>query len=108
MRTIEERVMGTVGVIYIARILVSATALRLYALTLSLAGIVAFASVPHVFLNILVVAHSGPAGVAFYLLYAVLGTTLIIQLALAVGATAAVSLFVSLVRTFSGWRAGFA
>ncbi|HWB33974.1 MAG TPA: hypothetical protein VG753_01465 [Candidatus Paceibacterota bacterium] len=108
MSTIEERVMGTVGAIYIARSLVSATALRMYALLVSLAGIIAFASVPHVVLNFLTVAHSGPGGVALFVLYAVLGTTIVVQLALAVGATAAVSLLVSFVRTSAARRTALA
>lgn len=110
MTKIEQQVMASVAVIYATRMLVSATALKLYALAVSAAGIAAFASIPNVLHNLELVASSGPANVVFFILYAVLGTTIVVQFALAVGAAAAVSLLVSAVRgvlpgrAFAAWR----
>ncbi|HVU80337.1 MAG TPA: hypothetical protein VHD37_03175 [Candidatus Paceibacterota bacterium] len=98
MTKIETQVMASVGVIYAVRKLLGPTALKLYALTLSLAGVTTFASVPSVLHNFQSVAVAGPGSVALFVVYAVLGTTIIVQFALAVGATAAISLFVSGVR----------
>ena len=100
MNKIEQQVMASVAVIYAVRALVSATALKFYALAVSTAGIVVFASVPHVLLNFESVASHGPASVAIFIVYAVLSTTVVIQFALAVGAAAFISLAVSGVRSF--------
>ena len=100
MSKIETQVMGSVAVIYGARTLASATALRLYALVLSLVGIAYFASVPHVLFNFESVASHGPASVGVFIVYAVLSTTVVVQFALAVGAAAFISLAVSAVRRF--------
>ncbi|HVV15261.1 MAG TPA: hypothetical protein VHD55_02605 [Candidatus Paceibacterota bacterium] len=105
MSKIETQVMASVGVIYAARALMSATAIKLYALVASFAGIVFFASVPHVAANFFSVAHSGPTSVVFFVVYAVLSTTVVVQFALAVGAAAAVSLFVSGVHSFLSGKA---
>jgi hypothetical protein len=105
MTKIETQVMASVGVIYAVRKFLSPTALKLYALVFSLAGIAVFASVPSVVHNFQSVAAGGPGSIALFVVYAVLGTTIIVQFALAVGATAAISLFVSGIRTAISNRA---
>jgi hypothetical protein len=108
MSKIETQVMAGVTVIYAARRLTSATAIKLYALAASFAGIAIFASVPNVLHNIETVASSGPASVAFFIVYAILSTTIVVQFALAVGAAAFISLLVPGIRSFFGRRAAFA
>lgn len=98
MSKIEEQVMGSVAVIYAARALFSITAFKVYALVLSLGGIVAFVSVPHVASNFVNVAQGGGVGsVALFVVSAVVSTTLLVQLALMVGAVAALLLVVPVV-----------
>ncbi len=100
MSKIEKQVMGSVAVIYTARTLASATALKVYALVVSLAGVIAFASVPNVVLNFESVVLHSPSSAGIFIVYAVLSTTVVVQFALAVGAAAFVSLAVSAVKTF--------
>lgn len=110
MRTdIERQVMASVGVIYAARTLASVTALKLYVLAFSAAGIAAFVSVPNVLQNFQAVIANGPDTAVFFVVSAILGTTLVVQCALAMGAVAALSLLVSGVRSvLGGRRAAFA
>lgn len=95
---IERQVMASVGVIYAARQLVSATALKLYICVLSLYGIGRLVWVSHVFENW---AQVGLSGTAQFVTAAVLNTHLPVQLTLAVLAVAGVSLFLDFARSIS-------
>ena len=98
MTNIEERVMGSVAVIYATRALLSMTALKVYALVLSAAGIVAFVSISNVATNFVNVAEGGVGSVAIFVVSAIVGTTLLVQLALAVGAVSAFLLVAPVLR----------
>lgn len=84
--------MGSVSVIYAARKLRSVTAIKVYALLLSGAGLVTLVSVPNIAANFVKVAEGGVGSVAVFAVSAVLGTTLVVQLSLILGAFAAISL----------------
>jgi len=86
---IEQQVMAGVGVIYTARQLVSATALKLYVCVLSLYGIGRLVWVSHVFENW---ANVGLQGSLQFAASAVLNTHLPVQIALLVLAIAGVGL----------------
>ena len=92
---IEQQVMASVVVIYTARQLVSATALKLYVCAASLYGIAKLVWVSRVWENL---AHVGVQNALHFALSAVLNTHLPVQIALAVFVVAGVSLFVDLVR----------
>jgi hypothetical protein len=96
---IERQVMASVGVIYTARKLTSRLALECYALALSFAGAAFFVSLPHVLQNLTQVAHGGIASIGVYFVSAVLGTKLVVQLALLVGACALIALGVDVARS---------
>ena len=104
MNTVEKNVMATVAVIYGARLAFSATALKLYALLLSGAGIVALVSVSNVVHNFESVLKGGVPAVGTFVLSAVSSTTLLVQLALAVGVFAFISLFAPTVRSLASSR----
>lgn len=104
MSKLEQQVMASVAVIYAARSLTSATALKVYVLALSLGGVMALVSVSDVAANTATVAHGGVWSLTAYLFAAVLGTTLVVQLALAAGAAALISLFAPVFRTTLGRR----
>ena len=91
--------MAGVGTIYIARQLSSRIALEIYALVLSAAGVIFFVSLPHVFANLAQVANGGVPGITAFILSAVLGTKVIVQVALFLGMIATASLAVSLTRS---------
>lgn len=74
---IEKHVMASVGAIYIARQLGSATAIKLYVLAISLIGIASLISVPHVFENLLSV---GVNHIPEFLIHAILNTGVAVQL----------------------------
>jgi hypothetical protein len=101
MSRIEQNVMGSVAAIYAFRLGTGFTALKLYALMGSLAGIVFFVSVGNVFQNLFHVASAGAGSVPGFILSAVFSTTAGVQVALLLGALAAVSLLVDFVRAFS-------
>lgn len=101
---IEQRVMANVSLIYAGRILLSNTALKLYALVLSVIGIATFVSVSNVISNFVNSSQAGAGGMFFFTVSAVLGTTLVVQVALAVAAASALSLVVPVLRG----RASFA
>lgn len=101
MSTIERNVMSSVAVVYLGRAFLSPRALKLYAAGLSAAGIVAFVSVGNVLQNFLIVAEGGMVPVFGFIVAAVMGTTLLVQLALFLGACAAGSLFFDFVRASS-------
>ena len=93
--------MTNVAVIYIGRKFVSRTALRLYALAVSAVGIVTFVSVSNVTTNFTNVAQNGIESTVAFLIAAILGTTIVVQIALLLGAAAVFSLIVDAVRSIS-------
>ena len=98
---IEQQVMAGVGVIYAARQLLSATALKLYICVLSLYGIGRLVWVSNVFENW---AHVGLSGTAQFMTSAVLNTHLPVQMTLLVLMFAGVSLLLDLARSISAQR----
>src|SRR3989338_7098201 len=95
---IEKQVMAGVGVIYAARQLVSATALKLYICAISLYGIGRLVWVSHVFENW---ANVGLQGSLQFAASAVLNTHLAVQMTLVVLMFAGVSLFLDFTRRVS-------
>lgn len=98
MTKIEQQVMGSVAVIYAARQLMSATALKLYVCAASLYGIASLVWVAKVFENL---ERVGIADSLQFVIAAVLNTNTLVQLLLIVGAFAALSLVIDLVRSIS-------
>ncbi|MCX6819833.1 MAG: hypothetical protein NT019_00890 [Candidatus Adlerbacteria bacterium] len=98
---IEQQVMASVAVVYTARRLTSRFALECYALVLSFVGTVFFVSLPHVAANLSNVASGGVGSIEAFIISAVLGTKLIVQLALLVGACALVAMGVDMSRANS-------
>lgn len=98
MSKIEEQVMANVSLIYAGRILTSKTAIKLYALLLSVVGIATLVSVSNVVSNFVNAAHGGVGSVAIFAVSAVLGTTLMVQVVLAIAAASAISLVVPVLR----------
>lgn len=103
MSKIEQQVMASVGAIYLARTLVGATALKLYALLLSVWGIGKLVWVSKVFENLAVAEQSGIQAVGNFILVALSHAQFGVQIALVVAVIAAVSLFLDVTRT-SGRR----
>src|SRR3989338_5596464 len=101
---IEQQVMAGVGVIYTARQLVSATALKLYVCVLSLYGIGRLVWVSHVFENW---ANVGLQGSLQFAASAVLNTHLPVQIALLVLVFAGVSLLLDFTRSVVSPRSTF-
>ncbi len=98
---IEQQVMAGVGVIYTARMLTGLTALKIYALILSVWGIGRLVWVSKVFDNFFAVEKNGVGAIFNYLLVAVEHTHLAVQLTLLVAALAFVSLMVDFVKSVS-------
>jgi hypothetical protein len=98
MSNLEQKVMANVAMIYTARKMASKTALKLYVLTLSLAGIVFLVSLPHIADNFAHVAGGGVGSIAAFVLTAVISTTLIVQIALLLSAAAFVSIVADYLR----------
>lgn len=96
---IERQVMAGVGTVYAARQLTSTTALKVYALILSLWTVGRLVWVSHVFANFLEVERGGLGAMANYTLYALEHTHLGVQLALLVAAVAFISLAAEMVRS---------
>lgn len=96
---IEQQVMASVGVIYGARKATSRFALECYALTLSFVGAAYFVSVPNVFANFAHVAQGGLPSTATFIVAAIAGTKLIVQIAVAVGVVALVSMAIDFIRS---------
>ncbi|HVY73168.1 MAG TPA: hypothetical protein VG984_03960 [Candidatus Paceibacterota bacterium] len=96
---IEQQVMASVGVIYIARKLTSRIALECYALLLSFAGAAYFVSLPNVIANFAHVAQGGLVSIGAFLVAAVLGTKLVVQIAVIVGAGALLAMVADIVRS---------
>ena len=101
MTNLEQRVMASVRIIYTVRSLTSATALKLYVLALSFAGIVMLVSVSDVAVNFAHVSQGGVGNIAGYAIAAVLGTKFVVQLALIVGLASFVSLVAPALRSLS-------
>ncbi len=98
---IEQQVMANIAVIYTARKFFSRTALKVYALAVSALGIATFVSVSNVTANFSSVAQNGVESAVAFLVAAVLGTTLAVQIALLLGAAAVLSLVADAVKSFS-------
>ncbi len=98
---IEQQVMAGVRVVYMARQLVSATALKLYVCALSLYGLGRLVWVSHVFENW---SHVGLQGTLQFVASAVLNTHLPVQIALLILTVAALSLIRDLARTLTAPR----
>ncbi|HEV7449758.1 MAG TPA: hypothetical protein VGP13_04460 [Candidatus Paceibacterota bacterium] len=96
---IEQQVMASVGVIYTARAVVSATAFKLYALVASVWVLGALVWVARVEENLFNAMNGGVLAVGNFVLYAVTHTSLPVQMVLLVAALAFVSLALDLVRT---------
>ncbi len=101
MSKIEQQVLASVAVIYAARKLTSAFAFKVYGLVVSALGIAAFVSLSNVMANFASVADGGLANIVTFVVSAVLGTTLVVQLALALAAFASGSLVVDVARLFT-------
>lgn len=95
----EQQVMGSIAVVYAARRFANPFMLKLYALALSAVGIVALVSLSHVGANFIAAGHHGVPAVAIFLFSAVLGTSIMVQIALAVGAGASLSLLADAARS---------
>ncbi len=92
MSNLEQKIMANVAMVYTARKMVGRTALKFYTLVLSFVGIAFFVSVPHVAQNFGGVAQGGVGSVMFFVLTAVLSTTILVQIALLLGVVAFASL----------------
>lgn len=93
---IERQVMASVGVVYAARQLVSATALKLYVLAVAAYALLQLVWVHKVFENW---AHVGLSGTWNFVSYAVLHTNLPVQIALILMAVMGLSLMRDAIRT---------
>ncbi len=91
--------MASVGTIYTWRMLTSLTALKIYALILSIWAIGRLVWVSKVFDNFMQVEKNGIGAIINYLLYAVEHTHLAVQVTLLVAALAAASLLVDAIRS---------
>ena len=98
---IERQVMASVAVIYVARKLLSHTALEVYVFAASLFAIWKLVWVTRVLQNFSTAEHNGLNAVGNYLLVAVSHTNIAVQLTLLVGALAFISLLVDFVRSIS-------
>ncbi len=92
---IEQKVMASVGTIYTARQLVSATALKLYVCAISLYGIARLVWVSRVWDNL---AQVGWGNALNFVSYAFMHTHLPVQIALVALIVAGIGLLVDLVR----------
>lgn len=104
MSKIEQQVMAGVAVIYVVRTLTSRTALELYTLALSFAGVAMFASLPHVATNFSHALGGGGAAVLTFALFALTHTSVVVQLATALGALALCALVADIIKSFSSNR----
>lgn len=101
---IEQQVMASVGVIYVARQLVSRTALKLYVCVATLWGIGQLVWVARVFENL---SHVGINGFVHFVTVALLNTDILVQAALVIGAIAFVSLLTDLVKPVANQQLSF-
>ena len=101
----EQKVMANVAVIYTARKLASRTALKLYVLGVSFVGLVTLVSISNVTANLTNVAQNGVESTLSFLAAAILGTTILVQVALFLGVAAVFSLVIDAIRSsFSSSR----
>ena len=105
MSNIENNVMAAVRVIHIGRALVGKTALELYALTLSFAGIATMVSVSSVLQNFALVAGNGVVGIGAFVVAAILKTNILVQVALVLATCSLALLVRDMVQSFSQERA---
>ncbi len=98
---IEQQVMASVGVIYGVKQLVSATAIKLYVLGMSVWALGALVWVARVEQNFMTALRGGLPKVSVYLEVALMHTSVYVQLALLVAALAGISLLVDIIRTLS-------
>ena len=99
MSTIEKNVMASVRMIYMFRLLGSRLLLECYVLILSCVGIVTLVSIPHVLQNFSIVASSGLAGIGAFLFSAIVGTRIVVQVALLLGGGAFCFLLADIIRS---------
>ena len=95
---IEQQVMASVAVVYTARRLTSRFAFECYALGASFIGAAFFVSLPHVAANLSNVASGGIPSISAFFISAILGTKLIVQLAVLVGFCSVVALGVDMTK----------
>jgi hypothetical protein len=98
---IERQVMAAVGVIYVARLLVSRTAVELYVLAASSVAIWQLTWVHKVFENFFTALRGGLPDVSTYLLVAVTHAHLAVQLTLVVAAVAGITFILDMARALS-------
>jgi hypothetical protein len=104
---IEQQVMASVAVVHTARRMVSATALKLYALVASIYALGILVWVSKIEENFLNVMNGGVLAVGNYVLYAAMHTTFMVQAVLLVAIVALVSLALDLTRTFVSRQPAF-
>ena len=99
--------MASVAVVHTARRVFSATALKLYVLVGSAYAFGVLVWVSQVRENLLQAANNGVLAVGNFVLYAVLHTSLVVQVVLLVAAVALVSLAIDLARTLASRQAAY-
>lgn len=98
MNKIEQQVMAGVAAVYVARKLVSRTALECYALFVSSFCLTLFVSLSSVEHNFFAVERGGLPSVYTYIIDALIHTSLLVQGVLTVGAVALFLVLVDLAR----------
>lgn len=104
---IESQVMASVGTIYTARRIVSATALKVYALVASLYALGILVWVSRIEHNFAEAMHGGVLAVGNFVLYATLHTTIAVQLVLVVAIVALASLALDIARSIAAPRLAY-
>lgn len=92
---IEQKVMASVGAIYLGRKFTSMTAIKLYVLCVSLIAITSLVSVPDVVSNLMQVSVGD---VGTFLVAAILNTKLLVQIGLLIGCAVFISLITEIFR----------
>ncbi len=87
--------MAAVLMVYAARALISAAAMKLYVLAVCIAALASLASIPSVLANL---EHVGIAGFATFFFVAFVKTGIIVRLAVIVGAAALLSFLADVIR----------
>jgi hypothetical protein len=95
----EQKVMANVGAIYTGRVLTGMTALKVYALILSVWGVGRLVWVSKVFQNFLIVEKNGAGSIFNYAVSSLTHTHVAVLAVLFVGTVAFVSLVVDAVRS---------
>lgn len=104
---IEQQVMASVGVIHTARRMVSATALKVYALVASVYALGILVWVSEIQSNFLHALNGGVLALGHYVLVALTHTELAVQAVLLVASLAFISLIVDLIPRQSRQMAQF-